>query len=193
VTTPIPTAGLPAEFYLEGQPTGFARSNLSRYVAGTDNAAAGTGVMHSAAIVLTAGETVTNVTFFTGGTAAGTPTNWWVALYDNASSPTTAPALMAQSADQLTAAAAANTKFTLALATAQRIPVTGVYYVAIMFTATTPPTIRGATTGNAVLSTGALTGSKVLARTSGSGLTGTAPTTIASPTTVATVPWVTLT
>lgn len=193
MTSPMPYSGLPADYYLEGQPTGMYRTNLPRLYAGTDNAGPTTGIMMSTAVVLTAGEIVTSVIFYSGATAAVAPTNWWVALYDNATSPTLAPTLMAQSADQLTAAIAANTKFTLALATPQRAVTTGVHYVGINFTCTTTmPTTRGATVTSALMSTGALTGSKVLSRTSGSGLTGTAPATIATPTTVATIPWVTL-
>jgi hypothetical protein len=52
--------------------------------------------MTSVAIPLEVGDVVTNLTFLSGATAAGTPTNYWFALYDTSAT----PALIAQSADQ---------------------------------------------------------------------------------------------
>lgn len=169
---------------LAGQPTGQFRESFPRNQINTDLAALTTQVMASVAIPLQAGDVVTNITFKTGATAAGTPTNWFYALYSNAAT----PALLAQSADQLTAAMAANTRLTLALATPQTILVSDVYYLAIMVKATTVPTLIGFTSF-AGASAGVFTADKGLSYTSGSGLTGTAPATIASPTAVATVPY----
>jgi hypothetical protein len=137
--------------------------------------------MLSGAIPLQAGDLVTNLTFVSGGTAAGTPTNWWFALYDTSAT----PALLFQSADQLTAAWAANTAITLALSTAYQVAKTGVYYAAVMVKATTPPTLAGLAVENAAAAGAVLSGQSVLAQTSGSSLTTTAPSTIATPTTVA--------
>ena len=145
-----------------------------------------TQVMLSVAVPLQPGALISNITFKSGATAADTPTNWWFALYD------TAGALMSQSADQLTAAWAANTVKTLALATPQRITTPGVYYAGIMVKATDLPSLIGKTVGIAGASASILS-SKVLAQTSGSALTGTAPATIATPTTIANVPFVVLT
>jgi hypothetical protein len=171
---------------MSGSPTtGLLRETIRRDQVVTDGATLTTQVMTSVAIYLEAGETVTNLTFVSGGTAAGTPTNWWFALYSSAAT----PALLAQTADQLTAAWAANTAKTLALATAQVISTTGIYYAAIGVKATTVPTIAGVTLENAVAAGAIVTGQKVLAQTSGSSLTATAPATIASPTTVATIPY----
>lgn len=177
------------EWLLDGKPTGILKANLSRAQLVTNGATLATGVMTSTAIYLEAGETVTNLTFLSGATAAGTPTNWWFALYDDSAT----PVLLAQSADQLTAAWAANTAKTLALATAQAAPRTGIYYAAVNVTATTAPTLAGVTLENAAAAGVIVTGQRILAQTSGSGLTGTAPATIASPTTVATVPYVVVT
>jgi hypothetical protein len=74
------------------------RSNLDRRYLVTNTAALTTQVMTSVAIPLEVGDVVTNLTFLSGATAAGTPTNWWFALYDTSAT----PALIAQSADQLT-------------------------------------------------------------------------------------------
>lgn len=168
---------------LAGSPAGFYRSNLPRLLANTDLAALTTQIMTSVALPLAAGDIVTNLTFKSGATAAGTPTNWWFALYDRAG------ALLAQTADQLTAAWAATTAKTVALATAQQILASGVYYAAVMVKATTVPTLIGFTT-QAGASAGLLAADKVIAQTSGSALTGTAPATIATPTAVGTVPLV---
>lgn len=132
-----------------------------------------TQVMTSVPIFLQAGEVVTNLSFRSGATAAGTPTNWWFALYSNAAT----PALLSQSADQLTAAWAATTTKTLALAAAQTIPATGIYWAAIMVKATTVPTLVGTLVAPAIV-----TGERNLSQSSGAALTTTAPATIATPT-----------
>lgn len=179
--------GVDLEYWLDGAAT--LRKNMRRVdLAATDGnvAALATGVMTSVALYLEAGDTVTYLTFMSGTTAAGTPTAWWFALYSSAST----PALLAQTADQTTTAWAANTAKTVALSTAQKITESGIYYAACMVTATTPPTLVGRTLHNAANAGAIVSGQKVLARTSGSGLTTTAPATIASPTTVATVPLV---
>jgi hypothetical protein len=160
------------------------RANMNRVQVVTNTAALTTQVMLSTALYLYAGDVVTNLTFTSGATAAGTPTNYWFALYSSAST----PALLSQSADQTSTAWAANTAVTLALGAAQTIATSGVYYAAIMVKATTPPTLAGVTLENAAAAGALVTSQKVLAQTSGSSLTTTAPSTIASPTTVATVP-----
>lgn len=176
-----------AEYYLNGQPT-FLRANLMRSTAVANLAALSTGVMTSTAVLLYAGDVVTNLTFISGATAAGTPTHWWFALYDTASTPN----LLGQSADQTSGAWAANTAKTLALASPYTVTTTGIYEAAVNVTATTPPTLVGAS-----VQTGAagavVSGMRILAQTSGSSLTTTAPSTIASPTTVGTVPLVIIT
>lgn len=155
---------------------------LSRLWCEANNAIGATGVAHSTAVSLQAGDVVTNITFVTGATAAGTPTAGYVALYSSAAT----PALLAQSADFTTTARAANTAYTIPLATAQTITQTGLYYVSIAFAASTVPTLRGTSVGNAVMAGAIVTNMSVLAQTHGSSLTGTAPATIASGTAVAT-------
>ena len=172
-----------------GSPSTFLKDNFNRLFSSSNAAALTTQVMLSTPVHLDAGDIVTNITFMSGGTAAGTPTNWWFALYSNAAT----PALLAQSADQTTTAWAANTAKTLALATAQTITSPGLYWAAVMVKATTVPTLAGITLQNAASSTGAVSGQVVLAQTSGSSLTTTAPATITSGTAVATVPYVVLT
>ena len=171
-------------YYYAGQPSGLFRDNGVRRYSGADLAALTTQVMTNVALFLEKGEVVRNLTFLSGATAAGTPTNWWFALYNPAGT-----ALLGQSADQLTAAWAADTAKTLALASAYKVLNTGVYRAAIMVKATTVPTLAGVTV-RAAASAAVVAGQAVLAQTSGSGLTTTAPATIATPTAVGTVPYV---
>lgn len=162
------------------------RSNLDRRYLASNASALTTQVMTSVALPLIAGDVVTNLTFLSGATAAGTPTNWWFALYDTSGT----PALIAQTADQLTAAWAANTAVTLPLSTAYTVANSGVYYAAVMVKATTVPTLAGVTAEAAAANGAIVAGFPVLAQTSGSSLTTTAPATIATPTTVTTIPYV---
>lgn len=159
------------------------RANMRRLDAVADTGALTSQVMTSVALFLRGGDVVTNLTFRSGATAAGTPTNWWFALYSSAAT----PALLAQTADQLTAAWAATTNKTLALSSPVTVPADGIYWAAVMVKATTVPSLVGMST---TASAGIVSGEKSLAQTSGSSLTGTAPATIASPTVAATVPLV---
>jgi hypothetical protein len=132
----------------------FHRANLPR-VGLDDVAAAATGVMLSTPLYLVEGDLVTNLTFISGATAAATPTAYWFALYSPAG------ALLGQTADQTSTAWAAES---------------GLYYAAFAMAAGTIPTLVGTGTAKAVLA-----GEGNLAQTSGSGLTTTAPATIATP------------
>jgi hypothetical protein len=170
----------PTTFFRSSQP----RVGLYDSASDTGNVALTTQVMTSVPVFLAAGDVVTNISARSGATAAGTPTNWWFALYDNAAT----PALLAQTADQLTAAWAASTTKTLPLATAQTIRTTGVYWVAIHVKATTPPTLLGSVAVAPIVA-----GERNLAQTSGSALTTTAPSTIATPTVAQFAPYVVLT
>lgn len=176
-----------AEHFFQGQPTGLQTGTYNRFEASSSSdvaAALATGVMTSAAIFLEAGDTVTSLSFLSGVTAAGVPTAWWFALYSDAAT----PALLAQTANQATAAWAADTIKTLPLATPQLITRTGIYYVAIMVAATTVPSLIAKVTGRAAIN-GSLLSSKIIAQTSGAALTTTAPATIATPTAVVNQVW----
>lgn len=162
---------------LPSSPSTFWRANQPRFglydsASDTGQVALATGVMTAVRIKLAAGDVITNISARSGATAAGTPTNYWFALYSNAA----VPALLSQTADQTSTAWAANTTKTLALGAAQTITVPGYYWVAIMVAATTPPTLLG---GIAVAPI--VTGEANMSVTSGSGLTTTATPTLASP------------
>jgi hypothetical protein len=88
---------------------------------------------------------VNNFNWVTGSTAAITPTHSWVGLYDNNRN------LLAISADGVTAALAANTVITVAVANVAAGAATsftttygGLYYIGILVTAGTMPTLMGA-------------------------------------------------
>lgn len=174
------------DWRLNGAPAGMFVENIPRILLTGNTAVLTTQVMASTPLVLEVGQTVTSLTFVSGATAAGTPTNWWFALYSRAAT----PALLAQSADQLTAAWAANTSITLALATAQQITTSGTYWAAVMMKATTPNSLAGIVLENVVAAGALVSGQVVLSQTSGAALTTTAPPTIASPTTTVGVPYV---
>lgn len=105
----------------------------------TNTAALTSGTLRMDAIYLKAGNLVSSISYFSATTAAGTPTNGFFALYDSNRG------LLAQSANFTTEAWAANTIKTKAMTTAYRVPVSGLYYVGIMITATTVPTLKGNT------------------------------------------------
>ena len=153
----------------------------------SDEAAAlTTQVMTCVGVPLYSGDLVTKITVMVGATAGATITNQWAALYSNAAT----PVLLSQSADGTNTAIPASTAFVLTLAVPQLIQAEGIYYAAVMVKATTVPSLVCQNTGVAVISGAVASGQAVRAQTSGSALTATAPGTIASPTTVAKVPYV---
>lgn len=160
------------------------RTNLYDSAGDTGQVALVTEVMTSVPIYLHAGDVITNISVRSGATAANTPTNYWLALYSSAAT----PALLAQTADQTSTAWGANTTKTLALATAQTITESGVYWVGIMVKATAVPTLLGAVGAPAIV-----TGERNLSQSSGSSLAATAPATIATPTAKQFIPYVVLT
>lgn len=165
---------------------GGAVSNIDRNTSMSNLAALTTQIMLSTALPLVKGTTVTNLTFVSATTAAGTPTNWWFALYSPEGN------LIAQTADQTTAAWASATAKTLALTTPHTTTATGVYRAAIMVKATTVPSLAGITLLNTAIAGAVVTGVQIASRTSGSALTTTAPATLSTgtPTTVVNVPLV---
>ena len=161
------------------------RTNMGRLQIAADLAAALTsGVATAVAVPLVAGDIVTNLSFRSGATAAGTPTHLVFALYDPNGN------LLAQSADQGAAAWAADTTKTLALATQTQIATPAVYYAAIFAAATTVPSLVGVTLPRAAVATGVLATDLPLVRTFGTGLTTAAPSTISGAAASVSVPWV---
>lgn len=171
------------DYLRQGSPTGTYSESIPRYAANTDLAIAATGVVLSTGVPLQYGDVVTSISFVTGATAAGTPTAGFAALYSPAG------ALLAQTADFGSTARAANTAYKVTLATAQTITTPGLYYVAVSFTATTVPTLRGASVLNGVVAGAAGVSAAVLVQSHGTGVGATAPATIATPTTTFAIPY----
>jgi hypothetical protein len=142
----------------------------------------GTGVMALTAVVLHAGDVVTNLHFVSSATltmGSNSDGHLWFALY----SPTLS--LLSQSADQGGAATwAIKTWKSLALAAPQTIATFGVYYAAVMINAGTGgapvmPSLYAADGLSSALTgsgnTGQPSGQKTLSATNGTALTATAP------------------
>ena len=149
---------------------------FDRKMGATATTACVSGTLTMVAILLPAGMTVTGITFVSGTTAEAGGTHLWYALYrgDNL-------ALMAQSADDTGAASlAANTALRKALTTPQVLPYTGLYYLAFLCTATTMPTHMVQT--STAFANGGTGMTPVLAGTSNTGLTATAPAVANAPT-----------
>lgn len=109
-----------------------------------------TGQLALAAIPVPTGTVVSNITFNSAATAAGTPTHWWFGLFDNSFN------LLAVTADQTTTAWGSVTKKTLAVATTAAgasstftTTYSGIHYLGICVVATTTPTIVGSSAGSA--------------------------------------------
>lgn len=177
INTPVQarTVGrVSAEFYRNGG-SATTRSTFERHdINSIALAAPASGNMLSVGIPLWAGDVVTNVGFRSGTTPASAPTAWFFALYSD----DLTPALLAQTANQGSTAWAASTNIELALTAPITVTRDGLYYLGFSMTATTVPTLAGASLQQNAISTGIVTGQRPLAQTSGAALGGTAPATI---------------
>lgn len=124
------TASAAAGLVPSDKPTAALAQTYSRYLAISDVGTTATEWMLSA-INLTTGTVVSNISFVTGNTGAGgAQTHWFYGLFDSGVN------ALAFTGDQLTAALAANTVKTLAVATvaggaasSYTITANGVYYL----------------------------------------------------------------
>jgi hypothetical protein len=156
----------------------------------TDGALAATGVGAAVAVPVEVGDTFTKVSLLVGAAAEATGTHAFVALYSGIA----VPALLAQSTDLTgaTAVGPVNARFDFTLASAvtvtQAIAPGGFIYASIVVTATTVPTVATASIPTAIGYQWYTAAPLFLAATHGSGLTTTAPGTIASPAAKAVAP-----
>lgn len=88
-------------------------------------------------IPLSAGQVVTNLTAYLGGTTFAGVTNQWFGLW------TSSRSLLGVTADAGSASWVANLGKTLALTTPYTVPTSGMYYMGICIVATTMPTMMG--------------------------------------------------
>lgn len=121
--------------------SGFLAESIDRSLCTETNNAAPTasGTLYMQGIWLTAGQTVSNISWHSATTAASVPTHWMFGLYS------AARALLATSNDQTSTAWAANTLKTLAMTTPYLVPTTGLYYIGMFMAATTVITSKGNT------------------------------------------------
>lgn len=106
------------------------------------------GSVFQAPLYLRSGQTVTNLSYYTGASATSTPTNQWIGLAFPAglSGATATAKCVAISADGLTTAHAANTLVTTALSTPYLVPTSGFYIAFICIAGTTGPTASAGVT-----------------------------------------------
>lgn len=120
--------------------TGSKGETIRRELCNEANLAApASGTLILQAIWLKAGTVVSNISMHSATTGATTPTNYLFGLYDINRN------LLATSANQTTAAWAANTIKTLAMTATYTVPTDGIYYIGYFMTATTLPTLKGQT------------------------------------------------
>lgn len=122
--------------------------------------------LYMVGICLPKGITVTNLTWYSGTTGAGTSTNCWSALFDSSRNK------LAISADDTNASPwSASTAKVFAMGTPYVVPTAGWYYAGVMVKATTVPTIEGNNDAGTA-STAARTAAPVIAgQSSDTGLT----------------------
>lgn len=127
----------PSEF--SASPSGCLGETVPRYAVSSAAVAIGgnTGIVMFNAAWFPAGTTVTNINWVTGGTAATSPSHWWLGLLDSAGTQ------RGHTADQTTGAIAANTLITKPLAAPYQATYTGLYYFTVSVTATANPTSSG--------------------------------------------------
>lgn len=176
------------EYLRQGSPTNttYAES-FPRHQAASNIAIAATGVVHSSTIPLQYGDVAGALTFVTATTAAGSPTAGYAALR------TPSGVVVATTADFGSTARAANTAFKVSFTTPYLVTEPGLYIIDISFTASTVPTLAGKSVIHATVAGAVVSGAPILAQTHGSSVGATPPATIATPTTVATLPWFAIT
>jgi hypothetical protein len=139
------------------------------------------GTLSLHAIWLPAGLPVGHIFFMSGTTAAGTPTNYWFGLWDSSRRQ------LCLTANQLTAAWAANTGKSLAVASSLYAAAattfvtsySGLYYVGIMVAATTVPSLMGTGNGSLLSAIGpSVAGNSTTALTTPPAYTGAAATAV---------------
>lgn len=172
------------EYLRQGSPTNttYAES-FARHQASGNIAVSATGVVHSSTVPLQFGDVAGAVTFIVATQAAVAPTAGYAALR------TPAGVVVAQTADFGSTARAANTVYKVAFTTPYLVTTPGLYILDISFTADTVPTLAGKSVVNAVVNGAVVSGAPILAQSHGSAVGATPPATIATPTTVATLPW----
>lgn len=149
---------------LQHAPTGALGTTIDRRtIAASAIGSPASGTIRLSAVWLPKGTVVSNITYLSGGSAAGL-TNRWFALFDASRNK------LRTTADNA-ATWAAGATLTLALSTAYTIPSDGLYYIGLCEVATTTTSLRGIIT-----STNGLSIAPILNGDSNTGLTNAAST-----------------
>lgn len=106
------------------------------WAAFTNQAVLTSGRLLLVPVHLTAGTTLTSLSFVSATTAAVTPTNQWFGVFSSAR------VALRLTVDDTTTAWASNTAKTLALTSTYVVPSTGLYYFGVMVAAGTVPSLR---------------------------------------------------
>lgn len=128
--------------HAEVVPDGCLAETMGRSaITNTGSVIGGTGTVNCYSVYIPIGTKISNVNFYTGGTAAGTPTHWWCGLADSGL------VQRAHSTDQTTTAMGASTAFTKAMVTPYTTTYSGTHYVLFEVSASVMPTLQGQATG----------------------------------------------
>jgi hypothetical protein len=144
-------AGQSAQGNFDLSPTNAVSATLSRSAVASQSIALATGTIGMAAVYLTKGMVINNISVLTGSTAGVTLTHQWAIL---CTGPASGPIPVAASVDGTSTAIGANTAITFALSSAYTVTASGVYYIGVMVSnGATQPTFAGAVAGNVASAT----------------------------------------
>lgn len=128
------------------KPTGAIAETMPRWATGSSNASPPSGYLNLMPIWLPKGAVISNFNWFTTSGGATSPTHQWAGLYN------AGRGQLALTSNKTTTAIPGLTAFTWAVATIASGPsttftttYTGLHYVGLMITATTPPSVGGQT------------------------------------------------
>jgi hypothetical protein len=132
-----------SKYFYESRPTGAIAETFPRIFAAATGANLAGGFVQLSAINIPVNTLISSISFLSSGVAAGTPTHQWFCLVDVNRN------ILAVTSDALTAAWGTNTVKTLNLASAFITTYSGLHYLGVCVTATTPPSIATPQLGNA--------------------------------------------
>jgi len=119
-----------------GMPTGALGHSFDRRFGGNSELTITSGTLNLFGVYLPANQTITSISFFSGGTSLSVGTNQWFGIFDSSRAP------LRFTSDDTSTAWGTNTVKTLNLTSTYTPSTSGDYYIGIMVAATTPPTLR---------------------------------------------------
>lgn len=123
--------------YNEIPPDGYLAATVDRNVPMANSAILTLGKETVSLLRLEAGTRISRIAFWSGTTAAGTPTNQWFTIRNSGRT------LLTITADDLTNPWAANSEKILNLASVYVVPYSGYFYLGVMVAGTTAPSLMG--------------------------------------------------